>query len=346
MHPPTLADLPPPPPGKTGWPWDQAPAPLPPTLPDGARWPHISIVTPSFNQGEYLEETLRSVLLQGYPNLEYFVFDGGSTDASVAILERYAPWLTYWISAPDHGQADAIAQGFARASGELINWLNSDDLYTPGALAVMGEAAQTHPGQLLAGAVVNFTPDGRERVIRQAGLTAEHLVAYWTGQYRWHQPGLFFPRQAYEACGGLDPTLHYTMDYDLLCRFLLGGIPVCYVPDLLTRFRLHSSSKTCAHVARMAAETSRVSQRYWPQVEAVEVAAHDAYLTGEMLRAALHQALKGAPRAGLAAFLRFRTETIAGRKRPSLLPALMRYLYLRMQRWAFKGIDDGTRAIR
>src|SRR5581483_1353273 len=108
-----LNDFPPPPPGKRGFPWE---LPLSfPMLPEAHDLPRISIVTPSFQQGDFLEETIRSVLLQGYPNLEYFVIDGGSTDGSVAILEKYAPWLTGWVSEPDRGQAHAINKGLARA---------------------------------------------------------------------------------------------------------------------------------------------------------------------------------------------------------------------------------------
>ena len=107
---------------------------MPPTLPDGSSWPKISVVTPSYNQGKFIEETIRSVLLQGYPNLEYFVFDGGSTDSSVEIIKKYEKWLTYWVSEPDKGQANAINKGLERATGEIAAYLNSDDLYLPGAL--------------------------------------------------------------------------------------------------------------------------------------------------------------------------------------------------------------------
>ena len=132
---PTLAELPTPPAGKTGWPWTVETPPLPPARPDGSPWPRISIVTPSYNQGQFIEETIRSILLQGYPDLEYIIIDGGSTDQSVEIIKKYEPWLTYWVSEKDRGQAHAINKGFARVSGEIGGYLNSDDFYLPNALS-------------------------------------------------------------------------------------------------------------------------------------------------------------------------------------------------------------------
>src|SRR5262245_50300660 len=111
---PAVAELPPPPSGKTGWPWTDETPPLPSTQPDGSPWPRISIVTPSYNQSEFIEETIRSVLLQGYPDLEYIIIDGGSTDQSLDIIRKYARWLAYWISEKDRGQSHAINKGFER----------------------------------------------------------------------------------------------------------------------------------------------------------------------------------------------------------------------------------------
>src|SRR5882724_1025422 len=118
MHSPTLADLPPSTPVRTGWPWTVETPSLPPLRPDGTPWPRVSIVTPSYNQGQFIEEAIRSVLLQGYPDLEYIIIDGGSSDQSVEIIKKYEPWLAYWISARDKGQSQAINRGFARAKGD------------------------------------------------------------------------------------------------------------------------------------------------------------------------------------------------------------------------------------
>ena len=141
----TLEDLPKPPQGRSGWPWTEASRPLPRVTTHGEPWPKISIVTPSFNQAQYLEETIRSVLLQGYPNLEYFVYDGGSTDGSVDILRRYGAFLDGWVSERDKGQSDAINKGFARCTGEVVNWLCSDDVLLPGALSQVGQAFVERP---------------------------------------------------------------------------------------------------------------------------------------------------------------------------------------------------------
>src|SRR5262245_40106852 len=119
---PALHDLPAPPPGRDGWPWTDRYPPLPESQLDGRPWPRVTIVTPSYNQGAFLEETIRSVLLQGYPNLEYAIVDGGSNDGSVEIIRKYADWLTFWVSEPDSGQSSAIERGFSQTTGEILGW--------------------------------------------------------------------------------------------------------------------------------------------------------------------------------------------------------------------------------
>ena len=128
MHCPTLKDLPPPPEGKTGWPWTEGNSQLPKTMPDGKPWAKISIITPNYNYGRTVEEAIRSVLLQGYPNLEYIIIDGGSADNSLEIIKRYERWLGYWVSESDEGIYDAINKGIKVASGEWIYVLGSDDI--------------------------------------------------------------------------------------------------------------------------------------------------------------------------------------------------------------------------
>ncbi|HMQ32296.1 MAG TPA: glycosyltransferase family 2 protein [Chloroflexaceae bacterium] len=287
------AQLPPPPAGKAGWPWMVEGTIAPPQGGPGD-WPRITVVTPSFNQGAYLEETIRSVLLQGYPNLEYMVIDGGSSDESPAIVERYAPCLSYWVVEKDRGQSDAIAKGFARATGELINWLNSDDLLLPGALAALGAAARANPGAAIAGEVIRFGAGVKgEPRLRQRGLTHENLVKYWTGAAYYQQPALYYPRAAYEAAGGLDIGLWNSMDYDLFCR-VLRHAPVVYLPQPLVRFRYHEASKTVTSGDFFMRERLRASQRYWPGlVSAAEAREARRYTARFYARRAVRRLARG-----------------------------------------------------
>ena len=264
MRCPTLKELPPPPPGKTGWPWTEESPQLPDTMPDGRTWPKVTIVTPSYNQGQFIEETIRSVLLQGYPNLEYIIIDGGSTDGSVEVIRKYEKWLTYWVSEPDRGQSDAINKGFAMAKGEILAWLNSDDLYTPGAVAEVGRAYADNPGFIVAGAVVEFdSRTGREiRTVMPRGMSFENMVEIWKRRFRWHQPGVFFPRSAYEQVGGMDISLEYAMDFDIICR-LLRICQVTYIEKVLARFRHHPSSKTDSQFLQQILEVRMVLRRFW-----------------------------------------------------------------------------------
>ena len=146
-----LNHLPPPPPGKTGWPWTEESDPLPPLQPDNNPWPRISIVTPSFNQGQFIEETIRSILLQNYPNLEYIIIDGGSTDNSLEIIRKYESWITYWVSEPDNGQSQAINKGFKKCTGDLVNWICSDDLLCKNALYNMAPLLNDNLNALIIG---------------------------------------------------------------------------------------------------------------------------------------------------------------------------------------------------
>src|SRR5262249_15652432 len=147
-----LGGLPPPPAGKSGWPWtEESASSLPTAMANGAPWPRITVVTPSFNQAAFVEATLRSVLLQGYPDLEYFVLDGGSTDGSVEIIKKYEPWLTYWFSGPDGGQSAAIDRGLRLGSGMLATWINSDDMLCRDALTTHATRIGFEPDVIYAG---------------------------------------------------------------------------------------------------------------------------------------------------------------------------------------------------
>ena len=152
-------DFPAPPKGKTGWPWTEETDPA--IYDTNIDWPKISIVTPSYNQGQFIEETLRSILLQNYPNIEYIIMDGGSTDETVAILKKYAPWITHWVSEQDRGQTHAINKGFKKVTGPITNWINSDDVFLPNAFF---SVAQNFDKQtdFLWGQCLYITHEGKE----------------------------------------------------------------------------------------------------------------------------------------------------------------------------------------
>lgn len=229
-------------------------------------FPKITIVTPSYNQGPFIEETIQSVLGQVYPNLDYIIIDGGSTDGSVGIIRKYEEKLSYWISEKDEGQADAINKGFARAAGTLLGWLNSDDILLPGALQLLAEAHRGHPDSIIAGDVKNFDENGERAVICQKGLSKENFAASWNQVWEqkisYHQPGIFFPKSAWDMCGPLDIGFHYCFDSDLMFR-LLDQRNVVYLKKVIAGFRLHSSSKTMSRGDEFESESDRVLRKYW-----------------------------------------------------------------------------------
>lgn len=245
MRCPTLAELPPPPPGKTGWPWTVESPQLPETMPDDRPWPRISIVTPSYNQGQFIEETIRSILLQGYPDLEYIVMDGGSTDESVAIIEKYSPWLTHWASEKDRGQSDAIMKGVRQATGSIIHWINSDDLLTELALA---EVAVLSDGGIVIAAtgVINFADD-QTQLVCNANVTKDSWIR---GRTTYHQPGFWLNRSAWESAGSLPISLNYAFDLAHLFQVMKRSPQILYGRSATVRFRLHPSSKTVSESGR------------------------------------------------------------------------------------------------
>lgn len=240
-----LRSLPAPPSGRSGWPWTEETPPADERMADGCEWPKISIVTPSFNQGRYIEETLRSVLLQNYPNLEYIVMDGGSTDGTREILERYSPWLSHWVSERDGGQSDAIARGFESATGEIIAWLCSDDLYLPGALRWVARAHAEQPAIGLICGETNLD-QGEGWVewseFRYKSATPTHLRLVACGQTV-RQPGAFWTMQAYRATPGVDRALQFCMDYDLFIK-LCKVTRARYVEREIAWMRRHEEAKS------------------------------------------------------------------------------------------------------
>ncbi len=219
----------------------------------------MSVIVPSYNQGPFLEETLRSVLLQGYPNLEVRVYDGGSDDGSVEILERYTAFLDHWQSAPDRGQSHAINTGLDEARGEVLAWLNSDDLYEAGALARVGLAFAHHPEALvISGACRLVDKDGGELAVKPPRrLTPEHFL---DGGGVPGQPALFFRRRVVERFGLLREDLHYLLDWELWLRISLE-VPASatrLVERPLARARIWPGAKTPTAGARGLEERGKV----------------------------------------------------------------------------------------
>jgi glycosyltransferase involved in cell wall biosynthesis len=239
-------------------------------MPDGRPWPKISIVTPSYNQDQFIEETIRSVLLQGYPNLEYIIIDGGSTDNSVEIIKKYSPWLTYWVSEPDRGQSHAINKGFSRARGEIFSWLNSDDFLLPRALSYIVEARKKDPSAVAwVGGCYCTTPEGRiVAEIVPRGLERDRM-ANWGHDGWFFQPSCFFAAWAWQKTEGLDESLHYAMDLDLWIRFAGLG-PFKLVPSFLSAAGIHDEAKTQAERSKMDAEISFIEIRHGYREVAME----------------------------------------------------------------------------
>ena len=227
---------------------------FPKTLPDGCPWPKISIITPSYNQGEFIEETILSVIHQNYPNLEYILIDGGSTDDTVTVVERYREHLSYFISTPDHGQSDAINKGFRQASGEIVTWLNSDDRFAPGALYAAALAFYTSGADVVAGLCQLFQT--KEEVLHHMTSCAPGQMPLedildvencWLAGKFFHQPEVMFTRAIWEKVGGaVDESLYYSMDYELWARFAAAGAKICPISHPIAQFRMHEAQKTSA----------------------------------------------------------------------------------------------------
>jgi hypothetical protein len=247
---PTLRTLPPPPPGKTGWPWTEESPSVPASMPSGAPWPRISIVTPSYNQGKFIEETIRSVLLQGYPNLQYCVFDGGSKDETIDILRKYEPWL-HWVSEKDRGQAHAINKGLARSDGHIAAYLDSDDYYLPGAFQHVAQVWKK-PGFDV------FVGKGK-RIGQEAVRPSWYLLrrSWWLSLHRPFIAPFVLTRQWWyeipQECTFWDHQRVSDMRFDESFRFCLdaewfvriySGALILHSSRVVGVFRIHGESKT------------------------------------------------------------------------------------------------------
>lgn len=221
----------------------------------------FSIVTPSYNQAGFLRDTIESVLTQDEQDIEYIIMDGGSTDGSAEVIREYEPRLKYCCSRPDKGQADAINEGFSMSSGDVLGWINSDDMLMPGALNYVAEVFQENPE-------VRFMYGGCE-IIDESGNHSKYLIEpYYNEKWQIYirscvpQPSAFWRRDLYFEVGGLDTSLHYAMDYDLWFKFCAVTSPFV-TKRILSRQRMHTNTKTLSEPAALERDKEQVRQRYF-----------------------------------------------------------------------------------
>lgn len=221
--------------------------------------PKVSLVTPSYNQAAFLERTILSVLEQDYPNIEYIIIDGGSNDESRAIIEKYADRLAYWQSQKDKGQTDAINQGFSKASGEILAWLNSDDVLYPGAIRAAVRHLIENPSiGMVYGDCDWINADGK--VIGRFPAAQTDLKKLRRGYVHIPQQASFFRAELWRKVGPLDDSFYFAMDYDLWTR-LAEQAPLLYVREVWAGFRLHEGAKSIAEDDRCWPEMLRVHYR-------------------------------------------------------------------------------------
>jgi glycosyltransferase involved in cell wall biosynthesis len=221
-------------------------------------YPKITIITPSYNQGRFLEETILSVINQNYPSLEYIIIDGGSTDKSLDIIKKYEKHLTFWLSEKDKGQSEALNKGLKKASGDIVAWLNSDDLYCENTLHEIAALFTKHKNKdIIYGDVMNFLENGTEtRVINRFDLKD------FFKRISIHQPSVFWRRKLLDETGLLDETLYYCMDYELWMKLFLN-YPSLKVDTVFSRFREHSASKTNSKPIHLYTEYQKVVSRFF-----------------------------------------------------------------------------------
>ena len=229
------------------------------------KWPKISIITPSFNQGDFIEETILSVLNQNYPDLEYIIIDGGSTDNTVEIIKKYADKLTYWVSEKDKGQTDAINKGLQKCTGVIFNWINSDDFLEKDALFNIAKTYQeaSHSGnklKLIAGGCRHITDDtGEAETFFVKDLTFEGLIS----ENSWFQQPAQWLVLANIKNLHIDDQLHYSFDWDMILNLNLTGQEIVYLPKVLANFRMHENSKTTLYSLTFKKEKYTIVKKYF-----------------------------------------------------------------------------------
>jgi glycosyltransferase involved in cell wall biosynthesis len=247
---PKLEELPAPPAGKIGWPWTKDCPRCPESMPDGKPWPKISIITPNYNYGRFLEKTIRSVLLQGYPNLEYIIIDGGSTDNSVEIIKKYEKWLKCWVSEKDEGQTQAINKGFKISSGEIANWLNSDDWLYPGVLSEVAKVWRKENPHLVIGSSVHIS-ESQDNIPEywcpKPPISLFRLITGGQVEIGLAQPSVFVSLSLIKDIGYLKEDLEIIFDTHLYISAILNlgsELKSVIIPFILSGCLNHPEAKT------------------------------------------------------------------------------------------------------
>jgi glycosyltransferase involved in cell wall biosynthesis len=260
---------------RRGWPWTEE-ALIPPQA-SQSTWPQLTIVTPSFNQGAFIEETIRSVLLQGYSNLEYLVLDGGSTDGTIEILKKYDRWIDFWVSARDGGQTQAINRGFARATGDWVAWQNSDDVYLPGTFVRLADAvAADASADVYYGDKDYVDEDGK--FLFTATARDPHVLENMIPWPCVNSEVAFFRRTLFAAGGfALNEARRHYMDYELFLDLLFAGKRFQHVPGVRSTFRQHREAKSSRQADIAQAEEFELHQRIYRQPGIPPAARHKAF---------------------------------------------------------------------
>jgi len=227
--------------------------------------PLVTIVTPSYNQAQFLEETILSVLNQDYPHIEYLIIDGASTDGSVEIIRKYQDRLAFWVSEPDQGQSHAINKGFLRANGEILGWLNSDDSYCPGAVRAVVDFFEQHSDVALMYGRADLVDCDGGRILPIPWEDFNVPICIARQRYPIPQPAAFFRREVTKWVGLLDEGLHYCLDWDYWVRIALAGLKVSKIPQKLARCRLHLDAKTVKQLIETQEEMVEWVDKFFSQ---------------------------------------------------------------------------------
>ncbi len=224
--------------------------------------PKISIITPSYNQGKFIEETILSVIGQGYPNLEYIIIDGGSTDETIDIIKKYEANITYWISEKDSGQSNAINKGFLKATGDIVAWLNSDDMYMPNCLTKVSSLLPIDEPSVLFGNCIHFKESGDDFISWGSDVVNYSKAATLENVDFISQSSSFFTMKAWSKAGNVDENLYYTLDWEWFLRAKNKDVQFLTTAACLSLYRLHESHKSGVGGKKRQLEVLDVYKKY------------------------------------------------------------------------------------